>query len=178
MHPIVPQIVGILAVATFLLSYQQKNRRAIIILNTVSRVLYIVQYILLGAFSGMALDVVGAVASVIAARRDTQFVRKHLRAVIISVDAVIVIVGILLYRTPIDLLPLFGVLLHTGAFWLTDERWIRRVSLAGSPFWLVYNLSATAYGSAIGDVLTMVSILLAMYRYRRAKHPNQSRETT
>ena len=52
MHPIVPQIVGILAVATFLLSYQQKNRRAIIILNTVSRILYIVQYILLGAFSG------------------------------------------------------------------------------------------------------------------------------
>ena len=169
MHPIVPQIVGILAVATFLFSYQQKNRRAIIILNTVSRVLYIVQYILLGAFSGMALDVVGAVASVIAARRDTPFVRKHLRAVIISVDAVIVIVGILLYRTPLDLLPLFGVLLHTGAFWLTDERWIRRVSLAGSPFWFGYNFASRAYGSAVGDLLTMVSIVIAMIRYRKKR---------
>ena len=173
MHPIVPQIVGILAVATFLLSYQQKNRRAIIILNTVSRVLYIVQYILLGAFSGMALDVVGAVASVIAARRDTQFVRKHLRAVIISVDAVIVIVGILLYRTPIDLLPLFGVLLHTGAFWLTDERWIRRVSLAGSPFWFGYNFCKRAFGSALGDLLTVGSILIAMFKYRKQSNPTK-----
>ena len=41
------QIVGILAVIIFTLSYLQKKRKNIIIFNATSRVLYIVQYIML-----------------------------------------------------------------------------------------------------------------------------------
>lgn len=169
MPPIIPQIIGLLAVATFLLSYQQKRRRGIILLNTVSRCLYILQYILLGAFSGAALDVLGAVASVVAAKSGEGFLRKHRLAVILLLDAAMVAVGFLLYEDLYSLLPVVGVLLHTGAFWLTDERHIRRVSLAGSPFWFVYNLHSTAYFSAVGDLLTMVSILVAMLRYRKGE---------
>jgi len=57
------------------------------------------------------------------------------------------------------------VLLHTSAFWITNEKTIRKISFLGSPFWLVYNLVNCAYGSAIGDILTMVSIGVAIYRY-------------
>ena len=53
-------IVGIFAVCLYLLGYLQKNRKNIIILNLSSRILYIVQYILLGAFEGAALDVCGS----------------------------------------------------------------------------------------------------------------------
>ena len=167
MHPIIPQIIGILAVATFLLSYQQKKRLGIIVFNMVSRGLYILQYLLLGAFAGAVLDIFGAIASLIAAKKDSPWLKRHLRAVVLSVNAVIVVVGLLLCRSFYDLLPIVGVLLHTGAFWLNDERIIRRVSLMGSPFWFVYNLSSAAYGSAVGDLLTMGSIVIAMIRYRK-----------
>ena len=43
-------ILGVLAVATFLLSFQFKKRRNIIAVNLTSRLLYILQYIFLGAF--------------------------------------------------------------------------------------------------------------------------------
>ena len=59
------------------------------------------------------------------------------------------------------------MLLHTGAFWISDERIIRRISLLGSPFWFVYNFASRAYGSAIGDLLTMGSIVIAMIKYRK-----------
>ena len=177
--PIVPLMIGLLATLLFLFSYQQKSRRGIIVFNTISRMLYVLQYCLLGAFSGAALDVLGAIISVVAERRGRGgFVYRHRRLLIVSLDLSVVAVGLLLYENPFSLLPIIGVLLHTGAFWIENERIIRRVSLLGSPFWLVYNLSTTAYGSAIGDVLTMVSILLAMFRYRRAKHQNQLRKTT
>ena len=84
-------------------------------------------------------------------------------------DTAIVVAGLFLYENLFSLMPIVGVLLHTGAFWLTDERHIRRLSLAGSPFWFVYNLYSRAYGSAVGDILTMISILVAMARYRRRK---------
>ena len=54
--------------------------------------------------------------------------------------------------------------MHTSAFWISDERIIRRVSLLGSPFWLAYNLLSRAYGSAVGDLLSMVSIAMIKYR--------------
>ena len=169
MKNIIPQIVGLAAVATFLLSYQQKKRRNIILMNVLSRFLYILQYLLLGAFSGMALDVLGALSSVVAGKKDRPFVAKHLKLIIILLNGSMIAAGVtlcIINKSLLDLLPIAGVLLHTGAFWISDERIIRRVSLLGSPFWFIYNFASRAYGSAIGDLLSMVSIVTAMIKFR------------
>ena len=177
MHPLIPQIIGLLAVATFLLSYQQKKRRNIILFNVASRCLYILQYLLLGAFSGAVLDILGALSSVIAEKKDRSFIKKHTKAVLISIDAVIVAAGLaicIINKSLLDLLPIAGVLLHTSAFWISDEKIIRRVSLLGSPFWFAYNFASKAYGSAVGDILTMVSIVIAMIKFRKSGGDNTS----
>lgn len=163
---IIANIVGVFAVITFVLSYQQKTRKGIVICNAVSRALYVVQYLLLFAFEGAVLDVLGIVASVLAQKKDSPFIKKHLKLVVLGVNIAIVTAGILLYKNVFSLLPMMGVLLHTGAFWLNKEKNIRIVSFLGSPFWLVYNLYSHAYGSAAGDVMTMVSIATAMIRYK------------
>lgn len=177
MPEIIPQIIGLLAVAMFLLSYQMKERRNIIIVNVISRLLYIVQYLLLGAFSGAILDSVGIIASILAEKKSTPFIKKHTTVIIVICGTVVLTVGLaiaFMNRSLLDILPIIGVFLHTGAFWLTDERIIRRVSLAGSPFWFVYNFLSHAYGSAIGDVLTMVSIITAMIKYRKRRCNEES----
>ena len=170
--PIIPQIVGLLAVALFLMSYQMKRRGGIIAMNLTSRILYVVQYLLLGAISGAVLDILGSAASLIAGKRDAPFVKKHVRFIFILTNLVIVAAGVtiaIINRSLLDLLPILGVLLHTGAFWLTRERVIRIVSLIGSPFWLVYNVASRAYGSALGDLLTMGSIVIALLKYRKSE---------
>lgn len=175
---IIPQMIGLLAVITFLLSYQQKKRNHIIRFNVVSRCLYILQYILLGAFSGAVLDVLGAISSVVAEKKHTEFIKKHTKAILIFINGCIVFAGVLIAvinKSWIDLFSLTGVLLHTSAFWINHEKIIRCVSLVGSPFWFVYNLLSHAYGSAIGDVLTMCSILIAMIRYKASN--NEAKNT-
>ena len=159
------QIIGVLAVITFLLSYQQKKRKNIIVWNAISRVLYILQYIILGAFEGAVLDILGAISSVAAQKKDNEIIRKHLKLFVIGINLLILVAGLSLYENIFSLFPIAGVILHTSAFWITDEKIIRRVSFLGSPFWFVYNIASLAYGSAIGDVLTMVSICTAIYRY-------------
>ena len=170
---IVSQVIGFLAVASFLLSYQLKKRKDIILCNVLSRCLYILQYILLGAFEGAVLDVLGAISSVIAAKKHLPFIKKHTRIFVVCMDLIIVAAGLLLYVNPFSLLPIAGVLLHTTAFWINDEKMIRRVSLLGSPFWMIYNFSCLAYGSAVGDFLTMVSIVIAMIKYRNQKNNSE-----
>ena len=170
--PIIPQIVGLLAVASFLWSYQQKERKRIIALNVTSRILYILQYLLLGAFSGAVLDIMGAISSIIAGKKHLGFIQKHVKLCFFTMNTLIIAAGLIITffsRNLLDLLPIAGVLLHTSAFWISDEGIIRRVSLVGSPFWLVYNFVSKAYFSALGDVLTMVSIITAMVKYRKKK---------
>ena len=158
-------VVGILAVVFYAFSYQQKQRNNIIIFNAIARVLFIVQYLLLSAFEGAVLDVAGLLSSVLAGQKDKPFIAKHKTAIMIIVNLLIVGAGLLVYKDVFSLLPIIGVLLHTFAFWITDEKIIRRVSFVGSPFWLVYNIVSGAYGSCIGDILSMVSIGTAIVRY-------------
>ena len=167
------QGVGILAITAFLLSYQQKKRKNIILLNVTSRALYILQYLLLGAFEGALLDVVGILASLLAQNKDRPIIKKHIRLFFILTSGIIIFSGLLLYEDIFSLFPIAGVLLHTGAFWLTNEKHIRRVSFIGSPFWMVYNLSQMAYSSSLGDFLSMVSIGTAMWRYDRKRKPKK-----
>lgn len=166
------QIIGLLAVVIFLLSYQQKKRRNIIVYNAASRILYIVQYMLLGAFEGAVLDILGTISSIVAQNKEKGFVAKYLKFAFFVVNLIIFIVGLFLYKNVFSLFPVLGVLLHTSAFWISDERIIRKVSFWGSPFWLIYNLVSCAYGSALGDVLTMISIGIAICRYdiKRVRH--------
>ena len=159
------QIIGVFAVITFLLSYQQKKRKNIIVWNATSRILYILQYLILGAFEGVVLDILGTVSSVAAQKKDSKIIKKNLIFFIIGINLLILTAGLFLYENIFSLFPIVGVVLHTSAFWITEEKIIRRVSFIGSPFWLVYNLASLAYGSAIGDILSMISIGTAIYRY-------------
>lgn len=162
---IIAQTVGIFAVATFLLSYQLKKRKDIILVNAISSFLYVLQYILLGAFEGAAIDILSAVSTVTAHNKDKKFIDKHTKIIVIILNLSILTAGLVLYKNIFSLFPIAGAILQTSAFWITSEKRIRQVSFLGTPFWLVYNLVCQAYGAAIGSLLSMFSIGLAIYRY-------------
>lgn len=158
-------IIGIAAVAMFVLSYQLKSRNGILLFNAGSRVLYVLQYILLGAFEGAVLDITALLVSLLAQRRNTGWVKRHALAAFVGGNIFVVFMGMLCYQNIFSLLPIFGVLFETGSLWLTKESRIRFLSLFGAPFWLAYNLLFSAYGSAAGNILTLISIGIAIARY-------------
>ncbi len=167
-------IVGLCAVAMFVLSYQLRSRRNIILFNAGSRVLYVTQYIMLGAFEGALLDVVALLVSLVCKNRDRGIVKKHLLIAFILSNVFIVASGLTVYENIFSLLPIFGVIFETLALWLKKEKNIRIVSLFGAPFWLAYNLLSGAYGSGVGNVITLVSIAVAIIRYDVMKKENKT----
>ena len=166
----ITSIISAAAVTLFGLGYLQKKRRNIVLLGAVSRVLYVVQYLLAGAFAGAVLDVLGAASAIVAGKKDTPFLKKYARWVIAALTLAMLAAGVALaivQKKPLELLPMVGVALQAGALWLTKERDIRRLSLLGTPFWLIYNLWHLQSGSlaVIGDVWSLVSLGIAMARY-------------
>lgn len=160
-------VTGLCAVCFCLLCYQFRNRKAIIACNVISRVLYVLQYLLLFAFEGAALDLSAIPASMLAARKHTAFVAKHKVLLWFLGNVVVLAMGGIFWESIISLLPIIGVLFEINALWMTKEKHIRLISLASVPFWMSYNLLCGAWGSVIGNVLMIVSIGTAMYSHDR-----------
>ena len=157
-------ILGVLAVVTFLLSFQLKTRKNIIVVNLTSRLLYILQYVLLGAFEGAVLDFMGLVLSVVAKYKEKEFNSRHFVTIVVVANLLMIAVGLMLYENIFSLFAILGIVFEVMALWLTKEKNIRILSLFAAPFWLIYNLANTAYGSVVGNVLVMISIGIAMFR--------------
>ena len=171
-------IAGISAVALYLLCFQLKSARKIIACKLISSVLYVLQYVLLGAFVGAAMDASAVVTSYLALKKDTSFIKKYKIPILILLHSGIIAVGLLLYENPFSLLPIAGVLFESAAGWMKTEKMIRIVSLFAVPCWLVYNFISGAYGSAVGSILALISITSALIRYSSKKDSKGSQENT
>ncbi len=167
MLEIIATVIGILAVVIYIASYQFKNRKAIVFMYTVSNFLYVVQYILLGAFTGMAMDTLAFIVSILASKRDNEIIYKYRKVIIAVFDALMIIAGLVLYENIFSLFAIVGVILETTALWNKDENKIRILTLIGSPFWLTYNTASMAVGSILGNVINIVSLTIALIRYRK-----------
>ena len=168
-------VTGLCAVCFCLLCYQFRNRKAIIACNVLSRVLYVLQYVLLGAFEGAAMDLSAIPASMLAARKHTPFVAKYRLLFWFSGNVAVVAVGCIFWESLISLLPIIGVLFEINALWMTKEKHIRLMTLACIPFWMSYNALSGAWGSVLGNVLMVVSIGTAMYRHDRPAAKKEDR---
>lgn len=166
-------VIGIISVIFYVVGYLQKKRAAIIITNMISRLLGITQYFLLGAFEGAILDISAIISSFLAEKKKYSFVRRNTKLFVIGVSLLIIGAGAITYKNVYSILPVIGVLIHTGAFWMDDEKKIRVLSLLGSPFWLVYNYISGAYPSCIGEALSIVSLVVAIIRYDIKKGEKQ-----
>lgn len=169
---IISQIIGIAAVVLYLLSYQLKKRKQIVWVTCISNGLYVLQYILLGAYSGAVMDFMSTVSSFFAAKKnDVPFVRykKWLTVVNMLAIAVVGLISALAQGEWLELLPIAGALFQTGGLWCDDEQTIRKFGLLSAPFWLVYNFLSQAYGASLGSVCAIVSVSVAMVRYRKKK---------
>ena len=166
---IITQIIGFLAVGLYLLSYQLKKRIHIVWVTFISNTFYVLQYLLLGAFSGAVMDILSTVASFFAARKNAPPFQKHKKAIIISTLAIIFTVGIaiaILRRSYIELLPIAGAIFQTVSLWCDDEQTLRKWGLCATPFWLVYNFISKAYGASLGSLFALISITVSLIRYR------------
>ena len=168
---LIAQILGIAAVALYLLSVQLKKREHLVFVTSVSYCLYVLQYCLLGAFSGAVLDMLSTVSSILASKKNNPGFRRYAKCTAIIISISIAVAGMILanlQKSSVELLPIGGALFQTVGLWFQNEQTIRKFTLAGAPFWLIYNFICQAYGASVGALLTMFSAIIALVRYRKA----------
>ena len=164
------QLIGFIAMLTGLVSVQFKYRSHILYTQLISNVLWATHFILLGATTGAAMNVIGGIRAYTFNRFGSGVVRSPwLPAVIILLFAGATIVT---WQGMISLLPFLGMTIATFGFWHRNEQTIRIILLSAAPFWLTYDALSGSIAGTINEMFAIVSISISLWRYRDNKPAN------
>lgn len=160
----IAQVLGIIAMAIAVSSFQFKKNKNLFIVQGISCCLFFIHYILLGAYTGAFLNLLALARSVCLSV-------KKLRNPIFEALIMIafVVITVLTYDGWLSLLVLAAMLIGTAVYWLNKAKLIRISQLAIiSPCWLVYNIFNFSIGGIITEVFNIISTIVSMIRYRKS----------
>ncbi len=159
----ISQIVGFVGTALLFFSFQQKKRQGILLFQICAGAVFVLHYILLGAYTGAALNFIGFSRSVIFYNSDKKWAKSPVwLAVFIIISAV---ASIFTWDRWYSVLPAIAMMLTTVSYWLKNETKIRLVTFPSSPCWLIYNALAGSVAGVITECIVMSSLIIAIVRY-------------
>ncbi len=162
---VVLQAIGFVGVMFGVASYQPKHRKHILYFQLVSNLFWVLHFSLIGATTGAALNTAGGLRAILFNAYGQK--KRRPRWLLGLVIFVVISAGFLSWRGWLSLLPMMGMVIATISFWQLNEQRIRFFLLFASPFWLIYNLLSGSYAGIASEILVMISITIALWRYRR-----------
>ncbi|MEE1138372.1 MAG: YgjV family protein [Acutalibacteraceae bacterium] len=163
---IVSQLIGFVAAALLLLSFQQRTHRRIVVMQACSGFLFAVQYFMLGAYEGMIGNVVGFTRSIIYSFRGKSKAVDHIACPVIF--AILAgLGGLATYTSPASLLPMTAMIISSFVIWSPKTQQLRALTMPTSAMWLVYNVICSSYSGVVTEVLNLVSITIGLIRFRK-----------
>jgi len=163
---IIGQILGIVAIGLGFLSYQMRSQKTLLFLQVVTAGLFIVHYLMIGAVTGMALNVVNFAKNIVYYFRN----KKESRDIVIPAIFVILfaVIGLFTWEAWYSVFVYVGLIVHAIGFALPDAQKARGSILISSPLVMLYNVFAHSYGGIVYEAVATVSAFIGILRYRKA----------
>ncbi len=160
---IIAQIVGGFGLLFAVISFQQNTRKRILRFQMVAATFFSVHMYLLGAMTGMVVNIVGIVRNILFYK--TQGKGTQSRALLYFLIALYVIASAATYKNIFSIFPAMAVILQTVGLWMKNPKKIRRILIFATPCWFTYNFFNMSIAGMMTDVLSATSLIAAMLRY-------------
>lgn len=175
------QIIGILAMACNVLSFQQNEQKKIIAMQFVGSVLFAVNMFMLGAVMGGLLNIVGIARAIVFMNKENIvkfkkiFVFIFILAYLVSYICTFTLFGkdINIFNLFVEFLPVTGMVVMTVAFSIDSAKITRRLGLINSPAWFTYNLINGSIGGTLSEAFSLVSIVTGIIRFDKKEKNNE-----
>jgi hypothetical protein len=164
---VLAQIIGATGLLLALSVFQVNKRKSMLKIGISASMLYTIQYILLGAFTGAAMNVVGTTRGYVYYKVIPS--KKH-RWVLLTFIGVACLGALFTWEGPISWLALAGSICGGFSVWHKNPKYIRRWALLGPPLWFAYNGISGSYPGMVSEVIMLSSNLMGEYRFD-FKHP-------
>lgn len=162
MYFVLAQIFALLSSICLLLSFWQRKRKQILHFQVLDSLFDIIQYLLLGAYTGSLISLLGSL-------RAYAFSKTNNTLWLILFLILYIIASIFTYNGLISLFPLMAALTYTLVVWNKKEKNIRLFSILVFLLWFIYDILVGAYVSSITDSILILSNIIAYYKLDKNK---------
>lgn len=162
---IIAQIISVAAVVTGFISFQMKSARGILLFQIITAFLFVVHYIMLGAFSAAALNFISAIRCVLYYIRNKKNSNNLLLPFIFAI--ILVITSILTWEGWYSALIMVGLMISTISLSLPNPQHIRAAVLIKAPLCLVYNICVYSLGGVVFEIATLGSAIIGLIKNRK-----------
>lgn len=160
---IITQIIGIAAMFFSVFSFQMNKHKHIMLMQILATFMFGMQYFLLGAYTGMAVDIVATVRGIIFYNRDKKWAQSKLWIILFAL--MFVISGIFTWQGAESLFVITAMVLNTFSFSFTNPKLVRSTILLSSPLMLIYNILTGSIGGVINEICVEISSVVGLLRY-------------
>ena len=162
------QALGILATVITGISYQMNTKRSLLLVQTAATACTCLAYLLLGAASGFALNIVCIIRNVVFYFQKDDGKHRLLPALVLA--AAMVVLGILSWQGPVSLLIIVALAANTVFLSFGNPQLLRKSILGTSSLVLTYNIFVFSLGGIANESLAILSSIVGIFRYRKEKH--------
>ena len=171
------QLFGILGAASMMISSWQKKRKRIFFFLLFDNIFYFLQYIVLNAYSGAFINVVGLARTIIFSKKgESKFLKTNYPLYLIII--LNIVVNIFTYDGIKSLFPAIASIIYAIVLWQEKPKSIRKGTSIMLLMWFVYDITVNAYVGALTEGILFISSVIALYKFdiRKEQKNEQSNE--
>lgn len=171
-------LLSLLGMITTVFSFQMKEKKNLLIFQSIGTVFYLVSYIFADGGVAVLLNCVFLIRNLVFMNTDRlKKSVRYLSCALLCIGCVAVFVRFVLTADLptseyfLSFLPVIGGVFGTVAAVNTNVNRLRMLKLGDSSCWLVYNIriGIGALGGIIGEILNISSIIIALLRFSKNK---------
>lgn len=172
---ILAQILSFIAMVTNMLAVQLETKKQILLTIVVSNFLFVISYILLGAYVGALTCGIVAIEIIINTILEDKGKRTP-KPLIVFYVVISVLLGITTFDSFIDLLPIIASILFILTLIQYKEKYVRLLILGNLISWIIYDFFVRAYLAGTSDLFVISSTITAIIRYDIRKEVKENEE--
>lgn len=162
----VAQWIGVIAMSISFAGYLGKNSHRIFFFQIITNGIWAVHLFMIGAYTGMVLNILGFVRSLFLYFEDKKWARSMWSCA--GITLLMAVSCVYTWQGWPSLLSTLAQVVGTPLFWTRKDKVVRWAQFVWiSPLWLVHNILEGSVAGTFTEILNMVSVGTAMIKYRK-----------
>ncbi|MCL2775102.1 MAG: YgjV family protein [Oscillospiraceae bacterium] len=169
----VVQILGIVSLIFYGLSFQMRTKENLLIMQVVSNIFAAIQYLLTMALTGAVQTLLGVMRGIVF----YFFKKRNLKpskTVLVIFEIAIILASVFTWAGMISCLPLAGMTANLYGQWQNDMKVIRTLAVISGILWAVYAFYTGVYTAMLTEMLKVVSSLIGLWRFRKVSETHEN----
>jgi len=157
---IIAQFFSAAAYILFLFCYHGKSMKRVLTVKLCADIFGTTAYILLGAYSGMAMNIISAVRGIIYINNDKKFFKHRIWMFIFM--GISLTSAVITWKSFYSILPALAGAISTYSLWQKNVKVARIIALLINILLFTYNLCVGSYAGMVGEALGFISVMSAL----------------